>query len=78
MNPLQWTNVSSDYGWAYDHDGQGQNLLIDGTTAYLGNTFKGSSDYSASMTRLDFFFLQQTVQPSTLSPSKRLKLGQAV
>jgi len=56
MNPLQWNTVAGTYLWAIDHDGQGQNLLTDGSTAYLGNTFNSSSDtYRASMTKLKNF-----------------------
>jgi len=55
LNPIDWGNTgSSDYSWAVDHDGAGQTLFIDGSSAYFGNTFgSGSNTYRASMTKLN-------------------------
>lgn len=57
INPLDWGNTgSSNYSWATDHDGQGQNLFIDGNTAFFSNTFNAGTDtYAATMTILQNF-----------------------
>jgi hypothetical protein len=56
INPLQWNTVAGTYLWAIDHDGQGQCILIDGSSAFLANTFNASSDtYRATMTKLKNF-----------------------
>jgi hypothetical protein len=55
LNPIDWHNTgSSDFIWAVDHDGAGQSLLIDGSSAYFSNTFNSGTDaYRATMTKLN-------------------------
>jgi hypothetical protein len=56
INPLQYNSVYGLYVWAWDHDGQGQCMLVDGSTVYLANSMNaGSNTYAATMTKLKNF-----------------------
>jgi hypothetical protein len=53
--PMNWQNVpgSPGYTWAGGHDGQGQCMLVDGSTIYMGNAFLyTTSTYQAPMMKL--------------------------